>query len=185
LIRAYKELLSQAGSGSSKIPKLVIAGPGLESGYGQQMLALVSALQLCDQVSFPGMLSGDEKWGAFYGCDAFILPSHQENFGIAVVEALSCGRPVLISTQVNICNEIRASGGGLVEDDTPNGIYNLLNSWMNMSPEEKELMGSNALKIFQSRFYVKSAVKQMLTALVETSSENESLTRAVTQTATG
>ena len=43
------------------------------------------------------MLSGNPKWGAFAAAEAFILPSHQENFGIAVVEALACGIPVLIS----------------------------------------------------------------------------------------
>ena len=54
------------------------------------------------------MIGGDLKWGALRACDAFVLPSHQENFGISVVEALAVGRPVLISNQVNIWPEIEA-----------------------------------------------------------------------------
>jgi len=50
----------------------------------------------------PGRWRGDLKWGALRACEAFILPSHQENFGIAVVESLAAGRPGLISNQVNI-----------------------------------------------------------------------------------
>lgn len=138
LIKAYGKLLSDVGTPRATIPKLVVAGPGLQSGYGQQILALVSAMDLGNQVSFPGMLSGDEKWGAFYGSEAFILPSHQENFGIAVVEALSCAKPVLISTEINICKEIQASGSGLVEEDNLDGVYNLLKQWVNMHADEKK-----------------------------------------------
>jgi hypothetical protein len=72
------------------------------------------------------MLSGAAKWGALYGCEAFVLPSHQENFGIAVVEALACGKPVLISDQVNIWREIVEDGAGLVEGDAEEGVEKLL-----------------------------------------------------------
>lgn len=64
------------------------------------------------------MLQGDVKWGAVHGCEEFVLPSRQENFAIAVVEALACGKPVLISDQVNIWREIAEDGAGLVGGDT-------------------------------------------------------------------
>jgi hypothetical protein len=76
------------------------------------------------------MLSGAAKWGALYGCEAFVLPSHQENFGIAVVEALACGKPVLISDQVNIWREIVEDGAGLVEGDTEEGVEKLLRNFL-------------------------------------------------------
>src|SRR5690606_26372536 len=94
LIRAYDELCSQ----SSGVPDLVIAGPA-DSDYARQMIEIAEDNP---KIHFAGMLQGDAKWGALYGCEAFILPSHQENFGIAVVEALACSKPVLISDQVNI-----------------------------------------------------------------------------------
>jgi len=76
------------------------------------------------------MLEGDAKWGAFYGCEAFILPSHQENFGIAVVEALACAKPVLISNKVNIWREIQKYKAGIVEQDNFIGTKKLLHSFL-------------------------------------------------------
>src|SRR5256886_6713007 len=83
----------------------------------------------------PCMLSDDVKWGAMSAAEAFVLPSHQENFGIAVAEALACGTPVLISNKVNIWREIEADGAGYVENDDLNGTANLLRRWLATSPE--------------------------------------------------
>src|SRR5690606_11182530 len=79
------------------LPRLIIAGPGLETNFGKRLLRI--AINSPD-VIFPGMLTGDTKWAALYGCEAFILPSHQENFGISIVEAMACGKPVLITNKV-------------------------------------------------------------------------------------
>ena len=67
------------------------------------------------------MLKGDLKWGAFYAAEAFVLPSHQENFGVAVVEALACELPVLISDKVNIWPDIAHDEAGIVNADTAEG----------------------------------------------------------------
>jgi glycosyltransferase involved in cell wall biosynthesis len=56
------------------------------------------------------MPSGSMKWGVLRSAEAFILPSHQENFGTAVTEALAAGTPVLISNKVNIGPEIEDDG---------------------------------------------------------------------------
>jgi glycosyltransferase involved in cell wall biosynthesis len=98
------------------------------------------------------MLKGDAKWGAFAVSDAFVLPSHQENFGIAVAEALACGRPVLISDQVNIAPEIEADGCGLVEPDTLKGTISLLERWLALTPDERESMQQQAKITFARRY---------------------------------
>jgi glycosyltransferase involved in cell wall biosynthesis len=116
-------------------------------------------------ISFPGMLSGDSKWGAFYNCEAFVLPSHQENFGIAVVEALACGKPVLISNQVNIWREIENAGAGFVEDDTIEGTEKLLNRWSTLSEDEKRSMGRKARALYLSNFAVKTAAENLRNAI--------------------
>jgi glycosyltransferase involved in cell wall biosynthesis len=72
------------------------------------------------------MLKGDVKWGAFYASEAFALPSHQENFGIAVAEALACGKPALLADKVNIAPQIAADGAGLMQPDTQEGTDELL-----------------------------------------------------------
>ena len=65
LLHAYAQL---AGS-RAQVPALVLAGPGLDSAYGQQMRQLAASLPAPAAVHWPGMLSGDAKWGAFYGCE--------------------------------------------------------------------------------------------------------------------
>src|SRR5205814_1880206 len=64
------------------------------------------------RVIFPGWLEGNEKAAALREAALLALPSHQENFGLAVVEALACKVPVLLSTQVNLAGEIEAAEAG-------------------------------------------------------------------------
>ncbi len=99
---------------------LVMAGPDQE-GIQPGLQRLAEERGIGDRLTWTGMLAGDKKWGAFYASEAFALPSHQENFGIAVAEALACGLPVLISDKVNIWREIEADGAGFVAEDTQPG----------------------------------------------------------------
>jgi glycosyltransferase involved in cell wall biosynthesis len=150
LVKAYETFSVQS---KGELPALVIAGPGLETPYGQAIKKMVlENHQLRNHVFFPGMLSGDAKWGAFYNCDAFVLPSHQENFGIAVVEALACGKPVLISNQVNIWREIQNMGAGLVEKDDSQGTVNLIQQWYAMGEDERKSMSLKAKDAFKSLY---------------------------------
>jgi glycosyltransferase involved in cell wall biosynthesis len=130
---------------------LVMAGPD-QTGWKAKLEARAAELKVGDRIHWPGMLEGDAKWGAFYSAEAFVLPSHQENFGIAVVEALACGVPVLISDKVNIFDEIRKDGAALVESDTLEGTTSLIRRWLALSPEEKRAMQQAARRSFESRF---------------------------------
>lgn len=158
LISAYAELSKRALRAHEEFPKLVIAGPGIETGYGKQMSKLLSSYpHIKEQVIFAGMLTGNAKWGALYGCEAFVLPSHQENFGIAVVEAMACKKPVLISHQINIWRDIQAGGGGIVDGDTLMGTKNILSRWLKLSHEEQLKMGENAQSTYQEHFHIAPA----------------------------
>src|SRR3954464_6568017 len=101
---------------------------------------MANAKRIADTVEFTGMLQGDIKQGAFAAADAFILPSHQENFGMAVVEALAAGVPVLISNRINIWREIEADGAGFVEDDDLPGPPRLIERWRDASLPQREQM---------------------------------------------
>ncbi|SNC77532.1 Glycosyltransferase involved in cell wall bisynthesis [Hymenobacter gelipurpurascens] len=150
----------------ARLPKLVIAGPGLDTAYGRELRRLVHDTPgMQRSVLFPGMLQGEAKWGAYYGCELFVLPSHQENFGIAVVEALACGRPVMISNQINIWREIAAGKSGLVADDTVQGTADALKQWLTMSPEQKQLMGKHARQVYENQFAMDRAATKLLAAL--------------------
>lgn len=161
LIKAYLSLKKE----DTVIPKLVVAGPGLDTAFGKAMQRLASS---DNDIIFAGMLSGDAKWGAFYGCEAFILPSHQENFGISVVEALACAKPVLISNQVNIWQEIEQSGGGIVVEDSINGTRSAIEQWSRLSPPQKREMGQRAYEAYQSLFAITSVAKKLYDVITST-----------------
>lgn len=162
LVAAYSELANEY----REIPNLIIAGPGLETPYGKEIFESVKRNTLIrDKISFKGMLTGEAKWEAFYNCEAFILPSHQENFGIAVVEALSCSKPVLITDKVNIWREIQAANAGFVEPDTKEGIKRLLQNWISLTGEQKLTMSTSVKNCYTVNFTVEIAAAKMINSL--------------------
>jgi glycosyltransferase involved in cell wall biosynthesis len=140
---------------------LVVAGPG-DDALTRQLQARARSLGLASRISWPGMLSGDLKWGAFHACEVFCLPSHQENFGIAVVEAMACSRPVLISDKVNIWREIDADHAGFVESDTLEGTTALLRRWLAATPAELDAMRAAALRSFEQRFRMEQVASTLV-----------------------
>jgi glycosyltransferase involved in cell wall biosynthesis len=165
LVKAYSKVLDSSPSGH-KLPKLVIAGPGLNSTYGKYIKQISSSTEkLRNSIYFPGMLAGDSKWGAIYGCESFILPSHQENFGIAVAEALACGKPVLISNKVNIWYEIETGKGGIVTDDTLKGTIELIEYWQKLTDKRKQKMAYNAKILFDKNFSIEPFTKRLYKAI--------------------
>jgi glycosyltransferase involved in cell wall biosynthesis len=158
LIKAYLKLEKELDD----IPQLIIAGPGLDETYGVAMQALAAPSK---NIVFPGMLSGDAKWGAFYESEIFVLPSHQENFGIAVVEALACAKPVLISNKVNIWREIINGNGGIVKDDTDTETYQLLKDWLTLNNEQKAQMSTDARNVFLKHYTIEQAGKQLFNSI--------------------
>jgi glycosyltransferase involved in cell wall biosynthesis len=143
--------------------QLVMAGPERQDPTPWRELA--AQLGIADRVVWTGMLSGDLKWGVLHAAEVFALPSHQENFGIAVVEALACGIPVLISREVNIWREIVESGAGLAAPDSIEGTTALLRAWLDLSLAERERMRGAARRCFAERFEIKSATGKLLSML--------------------
>jgi glycosyltransferase involved in cell wall biosynthesis len=94
---------------------LLFVGPDTD-GYGSQIKIWLREHDVVAETTFTGMLLGDEKAAAFQMASVFVLPSYTENFGIAIVEAMSYGTPVVISNKVNIWREIAEAGAGLVTE---------------------------------------------------------------------
>jgi glycosyltransferase involved in cell wall biosynthesis len=144
--------------------QLVMAGPD-ETGWGAELRAQASRLGIAERLTWTGMLRGDAKWGAFYGAEAFILPSHQENFGIAVADALACGVIPLISDKVNIAPDVAADGAGLMEPDTLEGAIRLLQAFQELSPEQEKAMRASALECYHRRYALGNAAQEVYKAL--------------------
>jgi glycosyltransferase involved in cell wall biosynthesis len=130
---------------------LVMAGPD-SSNWRTELQTFAERSGVAERIHWTGMLRGDAKWGAFAASEAFILPSHQENFGIAVVEALACGKPVLVTKPINIAPDLAADGCALIEDDTLEGTTQLLTRWLALSDTEKSVMSQHALDTFATRY---------------------------------
>ena len=139
---------------------LLMAGPS--DGWARELQAIAAAAGVGDRVHWPGMLRGPAKWGAFLASEAFVLPSHQENFGIAVVEALACGRPVLLSNQVNIGSMIDDAGCALIAPDTLEGTGSLLRRWHLLTAQERAAMSAAAETCFRTRFDLRRTVEHLV-----------------------
>lgn len=130
---------------------LVMAGPD-QVGMQVKLTTRAGQLGIARRVHWPGLIGGDVKWGALRACDALVLPSHQENFGVSVAEALRAGRPVLVSRNVNIWPEIENDHVGLAEEDTLEGTVLLLERWFNLPGAEQSAMAARAQSCFAKKF---------------------------------
>ena len=154
LVAAYADLRHEY----KDLPDLVIAGPIQQQDYADQIQAN------SDQsgIHWIGTLSGIEKWQALAASEALVLPSHQENFGIVVAEALAVGTPTLISNKVNIWNEIQSGGAGLVQDDTLAGTEALLSTWHSLTEDQRSAMSQAALDVFKAHFDISESTERLV-----------------------
>ena len=158
LLHAYQKLVAN----TEHPPALVIAGPAENPELVQHLQSVAKTLPAHAAVHWPGLLQGDEKWGALRSADVFVLPSHQENFGLAVAEALAVGTPVLLSHQVNIWREIVDDRAGFAAPDTAEGTTNLLTEWQNLSADQRSAMRVRAADCYSRRFNIDAVARSFV-----------------------
>lgn len=131
---------------------LLIVGPHTdkESSYYKHLNTI--AQKSTKPVAFISFLEGSTKWAALAASQFFILPSHQENFGMAVVEALAAKTPVLISNAIDIWEIIAAEKAGLIKPDTISGTEKLIEEAVTMNDENYRLLKENTLNCFHRHF---------------------------------
>ncbi|MCC7145468.1 MAG: glycosyltransferase [Phycisphaeraceae bacterium] len=118
--------------------KLVLAGPD-EEAYQPRLTDLAQSLGVQDRVIFTGMLQGPERVAALADASLFVLPSYQENFGIAVVEALAAGTPVVITDQVAIHPSINQAHVGGVCPTAVEPLADALKQWLDRKHSDRPL----------------------------------------------
>lgn len=139
---------------------LVMAGPD-QVGWRGQLEAQARELGIAERVTWTGMLQGQEKWAAYAAADAFILPSHQENFGIVVAEALALGVPVLATHPVNTSELVAQSAAGLVDSDDLVGITRLLTRYAGLDAAARSAMRAQAQACFRTHFDVDNSARRL------------------------
>ncbi|MGA7522478.1 MAG: glycosyltransferase [Acidobacteriaceae bacterium] len=150
---------------------LVMAGPD-RVGWQAALQRQCAEAGIADRVHWPGMLSGDVKWGALRAADALVLPSHTENFGVAIVESLAAGRPVLISNKVNISPDILADGAGLIDDDTLEGTERVLRRWLAMPAIERAATSARARPCFANHYSMERTAAVIKALFSETEADS-------------
>jgi glycosyltransferase involved in cell wall biosynthesis len=155
LIEAFAKVL-----GSNPDWHLVIAGPD-QVGWQTKLSRRAEQLGVASRITWMGMIRGAMKWGALRAAEFLVLPSHQENFGIVVAEALAAGTPALISNKVNIWREIEAGGAGIVAQDTLQGTCHLLQTYIDMPQMDQQAMRQRACECFAQNFKIEKAAQKI------------------------
>ena len=130
--------------------KLILVGPG-EPEYLSELQQLCTASGIAEQTIFTGPLAGEMKWGALAAADVFALPSYQENFAIALVEAIRMGTPAVISNRINIWQDLVDAGAALHCDLSVNSIAECISSILE-SDERSNQMGEAGRQLAMERY---------------------------------
>jgi glycosyltransferase involved in cell wall biosynthesis len=138
---------------------LVLAGDG-DPTFIEMLKQDSERLGLQASILWAGFLQGDEKLAVLSDADVFVLPSYSENFGVAVVEAMAAGLPVIVSDQVGIHREISANRAGLVVRCSERELADALDR-MIKEPALRTEAGCNGPKLAE-HFSVKSVTRQLV-----------------------
>lgn len=127
-----------------------IAGEGDEA-YIAELKSLTEKLGVADLVHFEGGVYGDRKWELFRQADLFVLPTHSENFGIVVAEALATGTPV-VTTVGTPWQELETCRCGWWTEIGTDATAEGLRKFLKCTEEELETMGRNGRKLIEDKY---------------------------------
>jgi glycosyltransferase involved in cell wall biosynthesis len=139
--------------------RLLIAGPD-EDGHRAEVERLVSEQGISEEVDFVGPVDDHRKWDLYRKAGLFILPSHSENFGIVVAEAMAAGLPV-ITTKGAPWQELQTHRcGWWVDVDVPS-IASALREATALTSEERAAMGERGRSLVRERYTWRGVATQM------------------------
>jgi glycosyltransferase involved in cell wall biosynthesis len=141
---------------------LVLVGSGPKDLL-TELHSQANALGIAADVFWPGFLKGELKQAAYLDADVFVLPSYSENFGIAVVEAMAAGCPVVVSDQVAIHGEISGANAGLVVACNPEALAGAICRLL-ADRSARALMGSNGKCLTQTQYSLETVTRKLVTA---------------------
>lgn len=122
--------------------QLVVAGNDDEA-YWPRMMALATRLGVSDRITYRGFVEGVEKDELTARAKLLVLPSHSENFGNVVLEAMSRGVPVVVTPEVGLASMVAQTRSGLVASGDPPELAAAIDS-ITSSPELRWELGRNA-----------------------------------------
>jgi glycosyltransferase involved in cell wall biosynthesis len=157
----WKKGLDRLIAAMAYIPNadLLIAGND-EEDYQPRLETMVRDLNLSEQVRFLGPVHNEEKWDLMRSAALFALPSYSENFGIAALEAMACGCPVVVTPEVGLSRVIGAAGAGLVVDGESKQLGAAIAALL-ADPARRRLMGEAGERLAAQDFSWVRIAEQM------------------------
>lgn len=140
--------------------KILVAGEG-EADYVEAMKRMICDRGLQDIVQLIGGVYGDEKWRLFQTSDFFVLPTHSENFGLAIAESLASGTPV-ITTVGTPWSDLNCSEAGAWIEIGTEPLVETLRRFLSLSEDELEAMGRNGRKLIETKYSAHVMAEQMM-----------------------
>jgi glycosyltransferase involved in cell wall biosynthesis len=166
-IKAFKKHLELSPNS-----KLAIAGTG-ETEYLKQIYELVNRLGLTNSVDFLGLVTGEQKTKLFYESRFFILNSEDENFAIAVAEALSHGLPTVVSSHVALSELVKSYSAGVIIEDV--SVDSLHSAMYLIQSLDYELLSARAIQASNSLNWLNVIVNWDLALRSVTKKEDDRL----------
>ena len=139
---------------------LVVAGEGT-SNYRHSLEEDFVQRGLAGRVEFKGMVIGENKWETLSSADIFVLPSYQDSFGVAAVEAMAAGLPVVVSDRVGVNDVITSNDAGFVVPLEADALAASIGTLL----DDKQLqsrMGQNGRILAKRRFSWDAVIGQTL-----------------------
>ncbi|PQO38067.1 glycosyltransferase [Blastopirellula marina] len=128
---------------------LVIAGP--DDGFEAEVRQRISGQPWSQSITLTGPLFGQDKYAALAVADTFVLPSFSEGFSMAVLEAMACRLPVLISPGCNF-PEVARTGAGIEVEPTVDATLDGLSELMQMSDSQRQAMGERGRRMIEGQY---------------------------------
>jgi glycosyltransferase involved in cell wall biosynthesis len=160
LVRAWA-MIRNSENGKRKVEKwrVIVAG-GDEGGHLNQVKAEVRIQKMESDFEFVGEVAGPAKWDWYRSADLFVLPSHSENFGLVIAEALACGLPA-ITTRGTPWEDLVTHRCGWWVNIGVEPLAGALREAMNLSDEERHEMGKRGRNLAAEKFSWPAIATQM------------------------
>ena len=156
LIPAFAKLHSEM-----KDVHLIIAGKDDGDGYENKVRKWVKEYNLNDSVTFTGLVTGKDKLMLLYGSDIFVLPSYSENFGVAIIEAMVCGCPVVVSDKVAITDKIKSQNAGIIVQTNIESIYEGMKKLLK-DEELRKTVSENGRRLVKEYYNIEKVADKMI-----------------------
>lgn len=145
LLPAWREVRSDAYLA-------IVGGPDEHAPEcAQQVAATIERLGLRERVAFLGPVAPDQRWRLYDGAALFVLPSHSENFGVVVAEAMARGCPVVITDAVQSADHVRQANSGIVVSRSIEALREALDELL-ANPERRAALGQAGRAYAEAHF---------------------------------